>query len=304
MNLGSCIYQNNTTVFIERDQQYFLPALSDPSAHWQSMQLLLEHPTRDEFLSSVDLSDDIRVEVDKIKLLAPIPRPAKNVICMGLNYFDHIAEAASAAGRTARKPKAPIVFTKANTSVIGPDAIIPHDPEVSEQLDWEVELAIVIGKTGKKIPLEDVNDYIFGYTIINDISARDLQFAHKQFYIGKSIDGGCPMGPVIVTKDSIADPQNLTLSCHVNGIQKQAGSTNQMIFSIAEIITSISKSMTLEAGDVIATGTPDGVGFARTPAEYLQKGDVVTCTVEGIGVLENTLNTLSDEEKWPTLTKA
>ena len=134
-----------------------------------------------------------------------------------------------------------------------------------------------------------MHEHIFGYTIVNDISARDLQFAHKQFYIGKSIDGGCPMGPVIVTSDSLADPQNLVLSCHVNGVEKQSGSTNQMIFSIEEIVSTISKSMTLEAGDVIATGTPDGVGFARTPAEYLKAGDVVTCKVEGIGVLENTV---------------
>jgi len=290
MNLGSCIYQNKTMVFIEKDNQYYLPYLAEGSSEaWLSMQQLIEQPNRDQLLVSVDLNHDIRVQKDQVHLLAPIPRPKKNVICMGLNYFDHIAESASAAGRTARKPKAPIVFTKANTSVIGPFANIPDDSEVSEQLDWEVELAIVIGKTGKKIPLDKVSDYIFGYTIVNDISARDLQFAHKQFYIGKSIDGGCPMGPVIVTKDSISDPQNLTLSCHVNGVEKQSSSTNQMIFTIDEIVSTLSNTMTLEAGDVIATGTPDGVGFARTPPEYLKDGDIVTCTIESIGVLENTL---------------
>jgi 2-keto-4-pentenoate hydratase/2-oxohepta-3-ene-1,7-dioic acid hydratase in catechol pathway len=290
MNLGSCIYQNETMVFIEKDNQYYLPGLAESSSEaWSSMQQLIEHPDRNQLLVSINLDHEINVNEDQIQLLAPIPRPKKNVICMGLNYFDHIAESASAAGRTARKPKAPIVFTKANTSVIGPFANIPDDPEVSEQLDWEVELAIVIGKTGKKIPLDKVRDYIFGYTIINDISARDLQFAHKQFYIGKSIDGGCPMGPVIVTKDSISDPQNLTLSCHVNGVEKQSSSTSQMIFTIDEIVSTLSNTMTLEAGDVIATGTPDGVGFARTPPEYLKDGDIVTCTVESIGILENTL---------------
>ena len=291
MNLGSCIYKNKTVIFIENDGQYHLPCLAEGTIAdvWYDMQLLIQHPDRDQLLASLVLSDETQVDKADIQLLAPIPRPNKNIICMGLNYFDHIAESASAAGRTARKPKAPIVFTKSNASVIGPGASIPDDPEVSDQLDWEVELAIVIGKTGKKIPLDKVHEHIFGYTIINDISARDLQFAHKQFYIGKSIDGGCPMGPFIVTQEDISDPQNLALSCYVNDVKKQSGSTSQMIFSIKEIVSILSNSMTLEAGDVIATGTPDGVGFARTPPEYLKDGDTVTCRIEGIGTLENTL---------------
>jgi 2-keto-4-pentenoate hydratase/2-oxohepta-3-ene-1,7-dioic acid hydratase in catechol pathway len=288
MRLGSCQYQGQVFIFIESDGDYYLPSLVDKeSASWKDMQTLIADPKRDELLNQFVIDSQCKVEPESIEILAPIPRPNKNVICMGLNYFDHIVEAADFAGRNARTPKAPIVFTKSNACVIGPDAPIPADPEVSEQLDWEVELAVVIGKTGKAIQPEQVQDHIFGYTIVNDISARDLQFAHKQFYIGKSIDGGCPMGPVIVTKDSIADAQKLQLICRVNGVEKQSGSTQQMIFNIEQIIVTLSKTMTLEAGDVIATGTPNGVGFARTPPEFLTAGDVVECEIESIGTLSN-----------------
>lgn len=287
MRLGTCLHHNEQYVFIEREGHYYLPALvaENTGDEWRSLQTLIAHPQRDSLLSALELSADM--QVDDIDLLAPLPRPNKNIICMGLNYFDHIAEAADFAGRNAKKPTAPIVFTKSNACVIGPDSPIPDDPEVSEQLDWEVELAIIIGKTGKKIPLDKVHEHIFAYTIVNDISARDLQFAHKQFYIGKSIDGGCPMGPVMVTADEIADPHALALTCRVNGVEKQAGSTAQMIFDIPSIVSILSRSMTLEAGDVIATGTPDGVGFARKPPEFLRSGDVVECEIESIGILRN-----------------
>jgi len=288
MRLGSCLYQEKVAVFIEQNGQYYLPQKTDTeNPLWRDMQTLIESSERDQLLAHLVLDDSLRVATDEITVLAPLPRPNKNVICMGLNYFDHIAEAANFAGRNARKPKAPIVFTKSNACVIGHDIPIVADPTVTQQLDWEVELAVVIGKTGKAITPDEVEDHIFAYTIVNDISARDLQFAHKQFYIGKSIDGGCPMGPVFVTKDSISDAQNLKLSCRVNGVEKQSGSTAHMIFSIQDIIVTLSKSMTLEAGDIIATGTPDGVGFARTPPEFLSVGDVVECEVEGIGVLRN-----------------
>lgn len=288
MRLGSCLHQGQVCVFIESDGDYYLPSLADDSSvSWKDMQTLIADPKRDDLLSQFVADVRFKVESKSIQKIAPIPRPNKNVICMGLNYFDHIVEAADFAGRNARTPKAPIVFTKSNACVIGPDAPIPADPAVSEQLDWEVELGVVIGKTGKAIRPEQVQDHIFGYTIINDISARDLQFAHKQFYIGKSIDGGCPMGPVIVTKDSISDAQNLQLSCRVNGVEKQSGSTLQMIFDIEQIIVTLSKTMTLEAGDVIATGTPNGVGFARKPPEFLISGDVVECEIESIGILSN-----------------
>ncbi|PWQ94832.1 fumarylacetoacetate hydrolase family protein [Leucothrix pacifica] len=288
MRLGSCLYQGNSVVFVESDGHYYLPSLQNAHAtFWKDIQTLIADPKRDEKLAEFSPNKSCMVGLEDIQLLAPIPRPNKNIICMGLNYFDHIVEAADFAGRNAKTPKAPIVFTKSNFSVIGPGTPIPADPDISEQLDWEVELGVIIGKTGKAIKPEHVQDHIFGYTIINDISARDLQFAHKQFYIGKSIDGGCPMGPVIVSKDEIPNAQQLQLSCRVNGVDKQTGSTEQMIFDIEQIIVTLSKTMTLEAGDVIATGTPNGVGFARTPPEFLKSGDVVECEIESIGVLSN-----------------
>ena len=179
------------------------------------------------------------------------------------------------------------MFTKSPTSVIGHDAAIPFDPDTCSQLDWEAELGVIIGKAGKKIQADNAHTHIFGYTVINDISARDIQLNHKQYFLGKSIDGGCPMGPFIVTADEIADAQQLKIECRVNGEVKQASNTQHMIFNIASIIQWLSRAMPLEAGDVIATGTPSGVGFVRQPPEFLVPGDVVECEVERVGVLRN-----------------
>jgi len=193
-------------------------------------------------------------------------------------------------GRTGKAPQYPIVFTKCPTSVIGHETAVPFDADTCSQLDWEAELGVVLGKGGKKITRENALAHVFGYTVINDLSARDIQLNHKQYFLGKSIDGGCPMGPWIVTADEIADPQALAIACRVNGVTKQASSTRNMIFDVASIIEWLSRGMTLEAGDVIATGTPSGVGFVREPPEYLQPGDVVECEVEGVGVLRNTIS--------------
>ncbi len=222
-----------------------------------------------------------------VEWLAPIPRPRKNVMCLGWNYAEHVAESAQASGRQAEPPKDPVVFTKSVTSVNAPYGDVPAQPEVTAQLDWEVELGVVIGIGGRAIARGRALEHVFGYTVINDVSARDLQFRHKQFFLGKSLDGSCPMGPVIVTREEIADPQNLRLRSWVNGALKQDGSTAHMIFDVATIISISSKGMTLEPGDVIATGTPSGVGFARTPPEFLKAGDLVECEVEGIGRLRN-----------------
>jgi len=221
------------------------------------------------------------------RLLAPIPRPRKNIICLGLNYSEHAAESARARGREPKLPEHPVFFTKAVTSVNHPDGEIPLNPSITTQLDWEVELGVVIGRTGKNIPESRALDYVFGYTIVNDISARDLQTRHSQWFKGKSLDGACPMGPCIVTTDEIPDPQTLALRLTVNGIVKQEASTSLMIFSVARIIAVLSQGMTLEPGDVIATGTPSGVGMGRTPPEYLQPGDTVEATISGIGTLRN-----------------
>jgi 2-keto-4-pentenoate hydratase/2-oxohepta-3-ene-1,7-dioic acid hydratase in catechol pathway len=228
-----------------------------------------------------------RLALDSLELLAPIPRPRKNVVCLGWNYAEHVSESAAASGRQPEPPKDPVVFTKSVTSVNGPYADVPAHAGVTAQLDWEVELGVVIGVGGRAIARERAPAHVFGYTVINDVSARDLQFRHKQFFLGKSLDGACPMGPVLVTADAIPDPQNLDLRCWVNGALKQDSNTRHMIFDVATIIATLSRGMTLEPGDVIATGTPSGVGFARTPPEYLRPGDLVECEIAGIGRLRN-----------------
>lgn len=294
MRLGTCRYQQQNYVFIQQDDYLLLPALESrfAQAGWHDLQTLIEQNT--DFQAVLQqASAKMQVPANQVTWLSPIPRPRKNVMCMGLNYFEHIEEALNLTGKTAKKPTHPIVFTKSVSSVTGHEAEIPYDPETCSQLDWESELGIIIGKAGRKIAPENALEHIFGYTIINDLSARDIQLNHKQYFLGKSIDGGCPIGPVIVTKDEIADAQNLNLSCRVNGVTKQDSNTRYMLFNIAEIIATLSRGMTLEAGDIIATGTPSGVGFARNPLEYLHPGDVVECEVEQIGVLRNRIGQAS-----------
>jgi len=222
-----------------------------------------------------------------LRLGAPIPRPRKNIICLGLNYADHARESAAAKGQPLALPDDPVVFTKSVTTVIGPRDPIPAQPEVTQQLDWEVELGVIIGVGGKGITRARALEHVFGYTIINDVSARDLQFRHKQFFLGKSLDGTCPMGPVIVTADEIPDPQSLQLRCWVNGALKQHGHTRDQIFDIASVIATLSRGMRLEPGDIVSTGTPAGVGFARQPPEFLRPGDVVECEIPEVGRLVN-----------------
>lgn len=227
------------------------------------------------------------VSLDEVTLQAPIPRPPRNVICLGLNYAEHARESQQAKGQEPELPEHPVVFTKATSSVTGPDADIPLDPRVTTQLDWEVELAVIIGTGGRHIPEDRAHAHVFGYTVINDLSARDLQFRHKQFFLGKSLDGCCPMGPGIVPADRIADPHGLRLWCNVNGERQQYGHTSDQIFRIPDTIARLSAVMTLEPGDVIATGTPSGVGFAQQPPRFLQAGDRVECGIEDIGILRN-----------------
>ena len=221
------------------------------------------------------------------RLHAPIPRPSKNVFCVGRNFRSHIEEGARARGTKAKLPEAPVFFTKPPTSVIGPYDDIPWDRSVTQQVDWEVELGVVLGVGGRNIPRRAALEQVFGYTVVNDVSARDLQKSHSQFFKGKSLDGFCPMGPCVVTADQFGDPHAAPLTLRVNGVVKQSGNTRDMIFPIDRLIESLSQGLTLEAGDIIATGTPDGVGFARTPPEFLQDGDVMETDVEGIGTMRN-----------------
>ena len=218
-------------------------------------------------------------------LLAPLDQPPGNVIAIGRNYQKHAEETAHLDGH---EPSPPTVFTKAITSLTEPFADIVIDPAVSDKLDWEVELAILIGKAGANIKRERARDHVFGYTVLNDVTARDIQTTWGgQYFKGKSLDRSCPTGPWVVTKDEIENPQALNLLLRVNGTVKQDGNTGDMIYPVDAIIEWVSKGMTLLPGAIIASGTPDGVGFARTPPEFLQPGDVMETEVEGIGTLQN-----------------
>jgi 2-keto-4-pentenoate hydratase/2-oxohepta-3-ene-1,7-dioic acid hydratase in catechol pathway len=234
-----------------------------------------------------DAPASCRVSFEPAHLAAPIVRPRKNLMCLGWNYADHAKESAAVSKRAFKLPEHPVVFTKAVTSVTGPFADIPFDAQISTQIDWEVELGVVIGRGGRAIAPEHALQHVFGYTVINDITARDIQSRHKQFFLGKSLDASSPMGPCIVTADEIPDPQQLALRCWVNGVLKQESTTAVQVFDVAHTIAILSRAMTLEPGDTIATGTPSGVGFARTPPEFLSPGDVVECEVEGVGRLKN-----------------
>jgi 2-keto-4-pentenoate hydratase/2-oxohepta-3-ene-1,7-dioic acid hydratase in catechol pathway len=232
--------------------------------------------------------DAAKVPLAEAWVLAPIPRPAKNVFCVGRNYVEHIAEGARAQRIALDLPEFPVFFSKPPTAVIGQSDAIPIQREVSTKIDYEVELAVVIGKRGSNIKASDAQDHVFGYTIINDVTARDLQRRHGgQFLKGKGLDGSCPMGPAIVTRDEIPDPGQLAIRLWVNDELRQDGNTRDMIFPIAALIESLSEGLTLEPGDLLATGTPSGVGYAMSEPQFLKKGDIVTCEIEGIGRLVN-----------------
>ena len=227
------------------------------------------------------------VPIESVTLLAPIPRVRRNVMCLGLNYVEHAKESAEARGREFKQHQHPVFFTKATHAINRHEGVIPFDPVVSEQIDWEAELAVIVGRSGKNITRDAALDYVFGYTCLNDVSARDLQTNHSQFFKGKSLDGACPIGPWIITADEIPDPQTLDIECRVNGVVKQHSNTQYMIYTVDAILEILSHGMTLDVGDIIATGTPSGVGFARKPPEFLKPGDVVEVEIERVGVLRN-----------------
>jgi 2-keto-4-pentenoate hydratase/2-oxohepta-3-ene-1,7-dioic acid hydratase in catechol pathway len=225
-----------------------------------------------------------------VRLLAPLPRPEKNVFCVGRNYREHIAEGERAQNVKIGVTEVPVFFTKPRTAVVGPGAEVPIFPHVSTQIDYEVELALVIGKGGRDIPRDRALEHVFGYTILNDVTARDVQRRHGgQYFKGKGLDGSCPMGPWIVTADAIGDPAKLGIRCTVNGELRQESTTAAMIFDIPTLIASLSEGLTLEPGDILATGTPSGVGYAMDPPRFLKDGDRVVCEIDGIGRLENTM---------------
>jgi len=227
------------------------------------------------------------VLLPEIELLAPIPDPVRNVYCVGRNYLDHVKEGFQASGKALELPEVPQYFTKATRAVNAPDGDVRLDPSVTRRFDYEVELAVIIGRPGRDIPKARAFDHVFGYAVANDFTARDLQRRHQQWFKGKSLDTSFPFGPCIVDCEEIGDPSSLELSLTVNGEERQRARVNQMIFDIPTLITSLSAGLTLEAGDVISTGTPAGVGFAMDPPRYLQGGDIVVSTIDRIGSLRN-----------------
>ena len=232
-------------------------------------------------LEAIDSGEVPILDRDEVRIDAPIPRPGK-IICIGLNYLDHVKESG------AEMPKAPLIFSKFVTCVAA-----AHEPILlplgSDQVDFEAELAVIIGGYAKNIELDDAMNYVFGYTNFNDVSARDMQFADGQWQRGKSCDAFAPFGEFVVTKDEIPDPHSLRIQFRLNGETMQDSNTNQLIFRIPELIEYLSRSVTLEPGDIIATGTPPGVVFARKPPVFLKHGDVCEVEIEGLGVLRNSV---------------
>ena len=230
------------------------------------------------------------VPLEDVTLLAPIPRPRQDVICLGMNYRDHEKEAAKYDAEAFKKEKpAAVYFSKRVSQAGDPDGDIPRYEGLVERLDYEAELAVIIGKTARNVKAENAGDYIFGYTVLNDVSARDLQTGHKQWYFGKGLDGFTPMGPCILTADETAFPPALDISCAVNGEERQRSNTALLIHGIPEIIEELSAGMTLLPGTIIATGTPAGVGMGFDPPKFLSAGDVVACTIQNVGTLRSTV---------------
>ncbi|HEY7826766.1 MAG TPA: fumarylacetoacetate hydrolase family protein [Candidatus Limnocylindrales bacterium] len=262
----------------------WLPAEAlDPDAPRTMAGLLAAGAAGLDLLRAAEAGDRIRTEgraLAEIELLAPVPRPGK-VVAIGRNYRDHTTE------EGVEPPTAPLIFSKWSSCVIGPEDEIRWDPVLTDQVDYEAELAVVIGRTARRVSPADALDYVLGYTCLNDVSARDLQFGDGQWVRGKSLDTFCPMGPVLVTADEIPDPQGLAISCRVDGRILQEASTADMYFGVAEIISFCSQAFRLDPGDVIATGTPGGVGIFRDPPILLGDGDEVVVEIERIGRLRN-----------------
>ena len=277
MKLITCLYKGEERVgALTGEGVAFLP-YSDMNALIESLP-----PAVPAAAESVPLKD--------VTLLAPIPRPRQDVICLGMNYRDHEKEAAKYDAEAFKKEKpAAVYFSKRVSRAGDPEGEIPRYEGLVERLDYEAELAVIIGKTARNVKAENAGDYVFGYTVLNDVSARDLQTGHKQWYFGKGLDGFTPMGPCILTADETAFPPALDISCAVNGEARQHSNTALLIHGIPEIIEELSAGMTLLPGTIIATGTPAGVGMGFDPPKFLSAGDIVACTIQSIGTLRSTV---------------
>mgnify|MGYP000347217616 FL=1 len=278
---------------INRDGTWIYP-LRSLDMDYKTMQELIEGISESEkqLLEYVSGQDPYKIKgavpAEEAILLAPIPHPVQDVICLGINYMAHAEESARYKKEAfgGERPFA-VYFSKRVSEATGTGAEIPSHKELVQDLDYEAELAVIIGKDAKNVPVSEVKNYIFGYTVINDVSARTLQTRHKQWYFGKSLDGFLPMGPCIVTAEEFPYPPRLSIQSRVNGELRQDSSTELMIFGIDHVVSELSAGMTLKAGTIIATGTPAGVGMGFDPPRFLKPGDVVECVIEGIGTLKN-----------------
>lgn len=283
MKLVTYLYNGREAVGVLSEDSAAVRPLPFPD-----MNALIEAP-RDRLLSAVKDAND-SLPLSAVTLLSPIPRPRQDVICLGINYKSHAEEAEKYSTEAFKKDRpAPIYFSKRVSEAVAPEGFIESHPGLVERLDYEVELAVIIGKTAKNVKAADAADYIFGYTVLNDVSARLLQTAHKQWYFGKGLDGFTPIGPCITTADEIAFPPALAISARINGELRQNSFTDLLITGIGDIIEELSSGMTLLPGTIIATGTPAGVGMGFDPPKFLKPGDVVECSIEGIGTLRNTV---------------
>lgn len=286
-NLG--LLSNNSVIPLQQAEKCYLGTATLPNTMLEFIDkgdIALK--TVHKILKKVDATCP-KLAVNDVKILAPIPHPRKNIFCVGKNYVEHALEFEKTRDVTIAVPKVPVIFSKPPTCVIGTGEIVKNHKNMTSQLDYEVELAVVIGKKASQVPKENAYDYVFGYTIMNDVSARDLQKAHAQWIMGKGPDTFAPLGPCIVDKSEIPDPHNLYIKCSINGEERQNANTKDMIFDIPTLIATLSSVITLEPGDIIATGTPSGVGVGFNPPKFLSCGDEMRLEIEKIGVLVNTI---------------
>ena len=278
MRLRTFKHNNNVKVGIVKDNfVYTLP--------FNSMNELIDSNKSTQEL--LDLVSD-KINVEETETLAPIPNPKQDIICLGINYMAHAEESARYKKEAfgGDRPFA-VYFSKRANECVATEGNIPSYPELVDSLDYECELAVIIGKNAKNVSEENAFDYVFGYTILNDVSARNLQTRHKQWYFGKSLDGFCPMGPDIITEDEFDRPPILTIQSYINGELRQNSNTGLLIFDIPHVISELSQGTTLKAGTIISMGTPAGVGMGFQPPKFLKKGDVIECRIEKIGSLKN-----------------
>lgn len=293
MHFLNCIYKNSESLAVLSKNKDKIVLLKDIlNKDFKDMNDFIENFTEDvknKIYISLESENEKFVDIREIKILSPIPKPRRSLFCLGKNYFEHMKELSKEEIKR-ESVENPIYFLKMASETIGTNENIIYNESVTNELDYEVELVVIIGKTGKNIKKEDVKNYIFGYTVANDVTARDLQSKHKQWAVGKSLDTFCPIGPYIVYKDEISYPPKLNICSKVNDEIRQESNTSEMMFDIDYIVSDLSKGITLRPGDIILTGTPKGVGKGFNPPRYLKDGDVVECYVENIGTLINKIH--------------